>query len=193
MKAICLVAHPDDCIIFAYAFIHNHPEYQWDIAFVTNDQHSDRGQEIKQFWKSRGIRTLFLEFEDNPADHWETHSISFDTSDAKIKIQSLIDGYDLVLTHGESGEYGHIHHKFVNSCLREFRNVVTFIHQRGIYKFAILNYKLPQKIYSLSEVPLHASVISKFHKPNIIGNIYCKYTSPKDIILLFKLLISKFF
>jgi hypothetical protein len=192
MKAICIVAHPDDCIIFAYGFIHNHPEYQWDIAFVTNDEYSDRGQEIKKFWNSRNIKTIFLGFEDNVDDHWTTHSISFNTNSAAEKIQSLVNSYNLILTHNNDGEYGHIHHKFINRCLEGFKNVVTFNYPRKLYKFKILNYILPRTIYSLAEIPLHASVVSTFHKTNIFGKLYFEYNSPKDINLLFKLLKSKF-
>jgi hypothetical protein len=192
MKAICVVAHPDDCIIFAYAFIYNHPEYQWSIAFVTNSEFSERGKEITKFWNSRGINTMFLGYEDNVDDHWTNHAISFDTVEANNKIQALVKDYDLILTHNKNGEYGHIHHVFVNSCLNEFDNVVTFNHLRNFYKFKFLNYNLPQTSYSLSEVPVHATVIKEFHKPNIFGNLYFEYNSPKDLTLLVKLVKSKF-
>lgn len=192
MRALCVVAHPDDCIIFAYAFIYNHPEYQWDIAFVTNDEFSDRGQEIKKFWNDREVNTIFLGFEDNIDDHWTYHTISFDTVDATNKIHALIKDYDLILTHNANGEYGHIHHVFVNGCLNKFDNVVTFNHLRNFYKFKILNYNLPRTSYNLSEVPLHASVIKDFHNPNIFGNLYFEYNPPKDLTLFFKLVKSKY-
>jgi LmbE family N-acetylglucosaminyl deacetylase len=35
MKALCLVAHPDDCVIFAYSYIYNHPEHNWTIGYLT--------------------------------------------------------------------------------------------------------------------------------------------------------------
>lgn len=193
MKAICVVAHPDDCIIFAYAFIYNHPEYQWDIAFVTNDEFSDRGKEITKFWNARGINTTFLGFEDNIDDNYKNNSISFDTVDATNKIQSLVQGYDLILTHNTDGEYGHIHHKFVNSCLNKLDNVVTFNRLKKFYKYKFLNYNLPQTSYNLSEVPLHASVIDTFHTPNIFGNLYFEYNPPNSLKLFFKLLKSKLY
>jgi len=193
MKAICVVAHPDDCIIFAYAFIYNHPNYDWDIAYVTNEQESPRGLEIKKFWNKRGIRTLFLGFEDKVEDHFINHRISFDTDQANAKIQSLVKDYDLILTHNTNGEYGHIHHKFINKCLNKFKNVVTFNYERSFYKFKMLDYKFPANSYDLAEVPLHADVIAKFHKPNIFGNVYCDYNSPRNFKLFFKILMNKFF
>jgi dolichol-phosphate mannosyltransferase len=36
MKALCLVAHPDDCVIFAYSYIHHHPEYSWRLLACDN-------------------------------------------------------------------------------------------------------------------------------------------------------------
>ena len=105
MKAVCVVAHPDDCIIFAYAFIHNHPEYHWDIVYVTNDEDSPRGQEIKQFWNKRGISTHFLEYEDNVDDHWKNHSISFDTVDACNKIEEAVRGLELLPSINQEPKY----------------------------------------------------------------------------------------
>ena len=66
MKALCLVAHPDDCVIFAYSFIHNHPEHEWTIGYLTYTAQDPRGQELSAFWKQRGIECVFLGFE----DHW---------------------------------------------------------------------------------------------------------------------------
>ena len=36
MKAVALVAHPDDCIIYASAYMDAHPEYSWTIVYLTH-------------------------------------------------------------------------------------------------------------------------------------------------------------
>ena len=66
MKALCLVAHPDDCVIFAYSYIHNHSEHDWTIAYLTYTESEPRAAEMSAFWRQRGIDTIFLGFE----DHW---------------------------------------------------------------------------------------------------------------------------
>ena len=32
IKALCVVAHPDDCVIFAKPFIDTHKQYDWNIS-----------------------------------------------------------------------------------------------------------------------------------------------------------------
>ena len=191
MKAICIVAHPDDCIIFAYGFIYNHPEFNWEIVYLTHREDSPRGQEIKKFWNNRKIKTSFLGYPDNIDDQFKNHQISFNTLEASNKIRDLAQGYDLILTHNYFGDYGHIHHQFINFCLTGFKNVVTFKHRRPFYKLRILDYKLPSTTYDLSEVPLHADAIQMFHRKPWFGNFYYGYSFPKDLNLSLKILISK--
>ena len=188
MKAVCVVAHPDDCIIFGYGFIYNHPEYTWDIVYVTNKKDEDRGKEIKSFWERRGVNTFFLEYEDRVEDHFINHRISFNTVKAEQDIQNIVQGYDLILTHNKDGEYGHIHHKFTHKCLTKFKNVVTFNYRR---KLSILSCKLPSTSYKLSEIPIHADVVSKFHNPKR-KTFRCNYKLPKDLKLCFRIAFAKY-
>ena len=170
MKALCLVAHPDDCIIFAYPFIHHHPDYEWTICYLTYDELSGRGKEMLRFWNKRNVDVKFLQFEDNCNDR-DTNEISFSTDDAKEVIISLVQDYDVVLTHNQHGDYGHIHHKFIYDCLDDHSNVITFADTNN----CDIVYDLPVGTYTLSEIPIHAKAISKFH---IIFHS-CGYNLPK--------------
>ena len=51
MKALCLVAHPDDCVIFALSYIHNHPNLDWTICYLTYCEWEPRAKELKEFLK----------------------------------------------------------------------------------------------------------------------------------------------
>ena len=158
MKAVCVVAHPDDCVIFAYSFIHNHPEYQWTICYVTYTAADSRGQEFVNFWNKRNCKTKFLGYVDDWHDIENKH-ISFDEELARADIQSTIADYDLVLTHNAQGDYGHIHHVFVNQAAGGHPNLVTFAGPgQGTVKYTI-----EPGVYSLDEFPLHRDIVAGFH------------------------------
>lgn len=158
MKALCLVAHPDDCIIFAYSYIYHHPEHEWTIGYLTYTEKDPRGAEMAAFWQRRGIPCVFLGFE----DHWHDNEQGFLTKwrglDAELACQQLAKDYDLVLTHDENGDYGHIHHRLVHNAVCQHRNLVTFARPgEGV------TYTIPPGTYSLDELPLHSDVIKNFH------------------------------
>jgi hypothetical protein len=135
MKAICIVAHPDDCVIYGYAFIHAHSNFDWEICYLTYNTLSERGKEISNFWSKRGISVEFLNFTDNSNDN-KVNEISFDVIKAQQSIVSKINTADLILTHGPTGEYGHIHHKFVYECCKEHSALVTFVSHEYSYSLA---------------------------------------------------------
>jgi LmbE family N-acetylglucosaminyl deacetylase len=158
MKAICMVAHPDDCVIFGYSFIHNHPEYQWTICYLTYTANDPRGQEFVNFWGRRNCNTKFLGYVDNWHDIENGH-ISFNEDSAYADIQSAIADCDLVLTHNAEGDYGHIHHVFVNRATANHPKLVTFAGPgQGTVKYTI-----EPGVYSLDEFPLHQEIVAGFH------------------------------
>lgn len=158
MKAMTIVAHPDDCIIFAYSFMHQYNNLDWTICYLTYTEEDDRGQELKEFWTQRGIKTKFLGYVDDWHDI-ENNKISFDEEDAWIDIQFAIADQDIVLTHDENGDYGHIHHVFVNRATANHPRRVTFAGiNKGNVKFTI-----PTGVYTLDELPKHGPIIAGFH------------------------------
>jgi LmbE family N-acetylglucosaminyl deacetylase len=158
MKALCLVAHPDDCVIFGYSYIHNHPEYEWTICYLTYTEWQPRAQEFQKFWKCRNIITIFLGYQDDYRDI-ESKKISFDEDQARREISSIVANYDLVLTHDENGDYGHLHHVFVNQATSNHPGRITFARPGcGTVKYCV-----EPGVYSLDELPLHREVIAGFH------------------------------
>lgn len=159
MKAITMVAHPDDCIIFAYSFMYAHPELDWTVCYLTYQGDDYRGSELKSFWDKRGIKTEFLGYVDNWHDI-ENKQISFDQARAWIDIQEAVSKHDIVLTHDQDGDYGHIHHKFVHDAVADYHpNMITFA---GIGKGTV-RYIIPNGTYDIAELPNHGSVIASFH------------------------------
>lgn len=158
MKAIAMVAHPDDCVIFGMGFINRYRHWDWSICYLTYKNTDPRGREITRFWQSRGVTTKFLQYQDNPQD-LELNQLNFDLASAERDIAQAITNRDLVLTHNHMGEYGHPHHKFVHSA-------VTARHKRVVY-FSIgqgnVSYSVPPDAYSLTELPLHKDAVEQHH------------------------------
>ena len=166
MKAVAVVAHPDDCVIFAYSFIHNHPNIDWTILYLTYTHWDYRGSELFKFWNQRNIPTIFLGYVDDWHDI-ENKKISFNTDQAQQEIQGIIKDFDLVLTHNAQGEYGHLHHVFVNQCCSQHPNLVTFADRsQGT------EYTVPSNAYNLEELPEHREIIEKFHSPHHINTYH---------------------
>jgi LmbE family N-acetylglucosaminyl deacetylase len=160
MKGIVMVAHPDDCVIFAYSFMYAHPDIDWTICYLTYKESDSRGRELKEFWNKRGIATKFLGYVDDWHDI-ENKQISFDETRAWIDIQEAVSDNDIVLTHDKDGDYGHLHHVFVYQAVADYHpNLVTFAGTgKGNVKFTI-----PAGTYTLDELPEHGSVVASFHK-----------------------------
>ena len=157
IKALCLVAHPDDCVIFGLSYIHNHPEMHWTIGYLTYTESDPRGAELAAFWRKRNIDCVFLGFVDDYRD-LETKTLSFDAESAARDLQELADHYDLVLTHDEHGDYGHLHHVFVHNCVKHHPRLITFARPgEGT------TYTVPLGTYSLDELPMHGEIIASFH------------------------------
>lgn len=157
IKALCLVAHPDDCVIFGLSYIHNHPEMNWTIGYLTYTESDPRGAELAAFWRKRNINCVFLGFVDDYRD-LETKTLSFDAESAAWNLQELADHYDLVLTHDEHGDYGHLHHVFVHNCVKHHPRLITFARPgEGT------TYTVPPGTYSLDELPQHGEIIASFH------------------------------
>ena len=172
MKALAMVAHPDDCVIFAYSYIHNHPEYAWTICYLTYCEWDARAQEFRKFWNRRNIPTIFLGYRDDYRDI-ENNCISFNEDQAHREISGITKNYDLVLTHDENGDYGHPHHVFVNRATGDHPRRITFAGpDHGTVK-----YHIEPGTYSLDELPQHRSVISGFHSDSHTN----EYTVCKNI------------
>jgi LmbE family N-acetylglucosaminyl deacetylase len=159
MKAMTLVAHPDDCVIFAYSFMNHYKNFNWTVCYLTYTQQHPRGKEFVLFWNSRGVKTQFLGYVDDYHD-LETGVISFDTVAADRSIKQVVADQDIILTHDSNGDYGHLHHKFVNNSVIEHHTNVVFF--AGNHKGNV-KYSIQPGAYSLDEFPLHREVVAGFH------------------------------
>jgi LmbE family N-acetylglucosaminyl deacetylase len=157
MRAVALVAHPDDCVIFAWPFIEAHPEFKWTIIYLTYTFSDPRAREISAYWSKRSISVGFL----GMTDDWQyvkNEELGFDPQIAEKDIINSASKYDLILTHFEDGEYGHIHHKFVNTVARQ-------IDKPKVYFANNFNYNTEYTVVepaATEELPLHKEVVEGF-------------------------------
>ena len=177
MKAMAVVAHPDDCVIFAYSFMHHYKEFDWTVCYLTRTEQDSRGKEFADFWRRRGIKTKFLGFRDS----WEftkNGELGFDIATATNAIKEVINNQDLILTHDHNGDYGHVHHKFIYKVVAlHHTHMVTFA---GVGKGNV-KYTVDSGVYSLNEFPLHKNVVAGFHQQTHT-NEYCISDRVKKIL-----------
>lgn len=156
MKALCFVAHPDDCAIFAYHFINLYKNFQWHIEYLTYNQNHSRGMEVKSFWEKRSVTTDFCNFSDN-WNYVSRGEIGFSKKAATDLINEKAQGYNLILTHNSLGEYGHPHHLLIHNTIKELSTPKVYF---GTYP-DICNkiYQLESPAFDYTELPVHANVL----------------------------------
>lgn len=167
MKALCVVAHPDDCVIFAWPFIEQHHTLEWSILYLTYQEGDNfRADEIKAFWNKRSVPVEFLGYVDDYRD-MESGNFSFDVGTALLDIMDRCGKNDIILTHAQDGDYGHLHHKFVHNCvIASAKPAVFFASDQDTNLTCVRVEPL-----DLSEIPLHADVVKDFQNVEI-GNYY---------------------
>lgn len=159
VKALCLVAHPDDCALFGYQFIDDHADWDWQIWYLTHAMDSDRVQELRKFWKLRGVSVAAAGFIDD-WDHVNRGELGFDPAHARTLITGACEDLDLLLTHNAVGEYGHPHHLFINSVVQDIAVPKVYFGTWPDHANHII--KLDSAPYSSDELPLHKNIVDGF-------------------------------
>jgi LmbE family N-acetylglucosaminyl deacetylase len=164
MKALVAVAHPDDCVIFASAYMDAHPEYEWSIVYLTHHWWNKRAREIARYWRRRKISTKFLGFKDHGRDLGSFSLKTWCEDEAIRSIRNVAVNYDFILTHNEEGEYGHPHHQVVHNAVKDFNVPKVYfslhIHDKS-YPTNIILKELPRHYESIL---IHANTGVSYYK-----------------------------
>lgn len=164
MRAVALVAHPDDCVIFAWPFIEAHPEFAWTIVYMTYRFDEPRAQEMQTYWSRRGIPTVFMGYRDDYLDQ-QTGCFNFwDPGPVGEHVRVHVQAHQpsLILTHNKDGDYGHIHHMFVHQ-------IADSIDVPKVYFASTFNYNTQYTVtvpVATDQLPLHRAVIEGFQDRN---------------------------
>ena len=162
IKALCVVAHPDDCVIFARPFIEQYSEFEWTILYLTYSIYDPRAMEMTAYWQRRNVSTVNLGFADDYRD-MENNLVSFNAEQAAREIFNISSKYDLLLTHNPDGDYGHIHHTFVSNSVHPVMKPKVYFAK---YEQSNVECCAASDI-NLAELPLHRDVVSGFENINI--------------------------
>ena len=170
IKGLLVVAHPDDCVIFGWPIMKKYDAIEWRILYMTYDKEQPRGKEVEEFWKEQGVPVDFCGVVDDHVDLDRGTIVSFDKDQVKRQILRLATGCDLVVTHGENGEYGHPHHVFVHQTIRMIDIPQVYFSNGNEANLRIDGKTLGEQ--DLSKLPLHREVIKGFvHRYN--GFYHC--------------------
>lgn len=118
---LMIVAHPDDETIWGGAHL---MEGKWFVVCMTNEYFALRKKEYKSVLNSLGVKGIILDYPDlykgldgkYRIDQWK-YNIQ-DALAADIKTIINYKNWDQIVTHNPAGEYGHIHHKYVNTAVK---------------------------------------------------------------------------
>lgn len=107
-RAAAVVAHPDDETLWCGGYILTHPEYQWRIVTMCRASDADRAPKFRRVLERYGAEGEMADLDD------EFPQIALPPGEAERTVSRLVgpDRYELVLTHGATGEYTrHLRHE----------------------------------------------------------------------------------
>jgi LmbE family N-acetylglucosaminyl deacetylase len=114
LRGAVVVAHPDDETLWCGGFILTHPEYHWRILTLCRASDPDRAPKFRRVLKTLGAEGEMGDFDDGP----EQNPLPMEQVEAATARLLAGVGYDLVLTHGPSGEYTeHRRHSECSQCV----------------------------------------------------------------------------
>lgn len=172
IKALVIVAHPDDETIFMGGTILRYPKIDWTIFSLCRASDADRAPKFKRVCKNYGAKGIITDLEDE-----DRLSIKKTIPIIKKNILGKVGKkeFDFIFTHGENGEYGHPRHLGVYQVVKEL------LRENGLKAKATFyfNYKkISRKEFSPFTLKKDSDILTKLSKgefskkKKIMTNIY---------------------
>jgi LmbE family N-acetylglucosaminyl deacetylase len=115
-RAIAIVAHPDDEIIFMGGTIMKNPQIDWTVFSLCRQSDKDRGPKFWRVCKKNKVKGIITDLEDE-AKMSIKQSLPIIEKLIKNKVSKA--HFDYIFTHGANGEYGHPRHIGVHQAVNK--------------------------------------------------------------------------
>lgn len=145
-RSLMIVAHPDDELIFGYRTLLDNPDIT--IICMTNEMDQIRHSEFKNSCEAMKVKEyLIWSFPDG----WDE---SFLEIEAVESLRSYISEFDNIVTHNETGEYGHVQHKSLHNIVKNLVSQTDkdlYVFDKSIplpYDLLVDKLQLIKKIYN---------------------------------------------
>lgn len=114
MNGAVIVAHPDDEVIWCGGLMASRPDWQWTVMSLCRAEDPDRAPKFHALCARRGVHGIISDLDDgNPLAPIDVYR------DIGGRIIDLLPSlrWDLCITHGRNGEYGHPRHVHVHQAV----------------------------------------------------------------------------
>lgn len=111
-EAAVIVAHPDDEVIWCGGLILRNPEWSWTVLSLCRSDDADRCPKFRSVCAGLGVRGLITDLDDgSPLARIDP------AGEIGRRVREQLGGgsWDICLTHGANGEYGHRRHREVHA------------------------------------------------------------------------------
>ena len=112
MKAAIIVAHPDDEVIWSGGLVLQNPQWDWTVLSLSRADDEDRCPKFYRVCDFLGMKGYISDLDDSsPPKPINRHR----EIGSRIMEYLTLTPWDLCITHGSNGEYGHPRHKEVHA------------------------------------------------------------------------------